>query len=124
PQNSGLQTPDSSVPKEPNSGGMGKPSLPVADQSSSPSVNEGQLLNNKEDEHDDQTNPKSPELEHESEEQKLMKHINQLCLKMLQDPPALMRFLSNPYPMVENDEDDDQDDDETNLVPRKLRKGG
>jgi hypothetical protein len=54
----------------------------------------------------------------ESEEQKLMKHINQLCLKMLQDPPALMRFLNNPPPYTSalelDDEDDDEDDDQTN----------
>ncbi|MHC4800130.1 MAG: hypothetical protein ACYTF1_26115, partial [Planctomycetota bacterium] len=51
-----------------------------------------------------------PDLHQESEEQKLMKHINQLCLRMLNDPPALMRFLSNPPPytsgLVEDDEDD------------------
>ncbi|MHC4443897.1 MAG: hypothetical protein ACYTA5_14985 [Planctomycetota bacterium] len=49
-----------------------------------------------------------------------MKHINQLCLRMLNDPPALMRYLSNPPPYtsaLEDDEEDDyenDDDDQTN----------
>ncbi|MHC4797109.1 MAG: hypothetical protein ACYTF1_10740, partial [Planctomycetota bacterium] len=53
----------------------------------------------------------------ESEEQRLMKHINQLCLRMLNDPPALMRFLSNPPPYtsgLEEDDDEDDEDDQTN----------
>jgi hypothetical protein len=116
------------TPNEPNSGGMGKPSLPVADQSSSPSVNEdqldlrssptvreGQLQNDGQDQHDDQTNPNSPEVDlaNDTKEKRFIRNINQMCLRMLQDPPALMRFLNNPLLNTSGlEEDDDEDDDD------------